>query len=755
MQKKRFIKWFAGMISLVLFLMIIILVYEPEKEGIQRAAAYKAAALAIGSREDCVKKTEGQKSRFSLQDQKNWYVLYMDSLYQEGYLSEELTPADQKTAEGELTYKEVEYLAGRVSDQLKQTVKSAKKKQNQPIPEDEWWMFYDKLLETVDKENQVVEEPVLVYGTVSNLPDAKPWTVYTNKGDFGFEGLALDSYIDSEIQVVMREGELIRIKELVSRDVTYSNVWLSQGDGDSYKVYLGSVTREFDVKGEIDKPEQYLNQLADIRLKDGRLVKISLKKERITGRVLAVKEDRIEIEGYGEVPLDENFKVYKTYGEFKLQKMSDLLVGYDLQEFVVAKGKLCAALTVRPFDAEKIRVLIMNTGFKSIFHPEIVLDCEAGLKLSYGDEEETVGPGESLVLKPGDKKLKDGRLFVWPTDEKGEISVSNVERGMGTPVYAGRLEVKEEAEGLVLVNELFLEEYLTKVVPSEMPSSYEMEALKAQAICARTYAYRQIKSNSYSRYGAHVDDSTNYQVYNNIETDSKTAQAVNETYGMLLLSEESPVEAYYFSTSCGHTTDGTIWGADPDDVPYLTGTLSREGGGTLNLTSNVDFADFIKNKNVPSFESSFPFYRWSTSITSRQLEQKISDIGTITGIKMKERGVGGIGKLMEIEGTEGTKVLKGQSSIRSQLGSPELVIKKNDGETVTGWSMLPSAFLTVEKEETGEDGSATFYIYGGGYGHGVGMSQNGAQGMAKAGYTCKQILQFYYHNIQIKEKGAG
>ena len=115
------------------------------------------------------------------------------------------------------------------------------------------------------------------------------------------------------------------------------------------------------------------------------------------------------------------------------------------------------------------------------------------------------------------------------------------------PVSYTHLDVyKRQADGLVLVNDLYLEDYLTKVVPSEMPSSYEKEALKAQAVCARTYAYRQIQGNAYSQFGAHVDDSTNYQVYNNKETDEKTTAAVKDTYGKMLFYEDKAVEAFYF-----------------------------------------------------------------------------------------------------------------------------------------------------------------------------------------------------------------
>lgn len=91
-----------------------------------------------------------------------------------------------------------------------------------------------------------------------------------------------------------------------------------------------------------------------------------------------------------------------------------------------------------------------------------------------------------------------------------------------------------------------IEDYLTRVVPSEMPSSYEVEALKAQAVCARTYAYRQIQANAYSQYGAHVDDSTNYQVYNNIDSNERTNLAIKETDGEMVFYGDTPAETYYF-----------------------------------------------------------------------------------------------------------------------------------------------------------------------------------------------------------------
>ena len=98
-----------------------------------------------------------------------------------------------------------------------------------------------------------------------------------------------------------------------------------------------------------------------------------------------------------DIPLDENFYVYKLFGEFSVPGAADILVGYDLQEFVAADGKLCAALLERPFDARTIRVLLMDTGFKNLFHKkaELELNCDARLvcKNDDGDSKESTEKG--------------------------------------------------------------------------------------------------------------------------------------------------------------------------------------------------------------------------------------------------------------------------------------------------------------------------------------------------------------------------
>ena len=99
----------------------------------------------------------------------------------------------------------------------------------------------------------------------------------------------------------------------------------------------------------------------------------------------------------------------------------------------------------------------------------------------------------------------------------------------GQANYRGRLELVRREDGIVVINELPLEEYLYGVVPGEMPASYPLEALKSQAICARTYAYERLQRAGLPEYGAHVDDSTAFQVYQNLAEQGQTTQAVKET----------------------------------------------------------------------------------------------------------------------------------------------------------------------------------------------------------------------------------
>ena len=751
MKKWNMIRWILGIPVIVLTLILVILIFEPEKSGITRAAAAKSVALALLSPEElnAWEKTYGA-SRFAADEVGEWYVPYLDYLYENDYLDEAETPADREHAEGFLTYREAARIAEQLSGNLKRLVLANRRNGEKAYPAEDWWLLYDSLLKEADREGAVHTETVCIYGTPENIQGCPAWTAYTSLGTLTFYGLSLDSYVDHELSVLLRDGELIHVQKDKGQNTLYRNVWILDGDSQGLMVYIGDIQRRIPFRKNYKKTVELIGNLADLTMDHGKITKVSVKKERISGKVLSVQAGSIELEGYGTVPLDTEYKVLKTYGDVKRQQLSDILVGSENQEFIVAKGKICAAIKEREDAADRIRVLIMGNGFESRYHEKIEITCPGSIKKIQGDSETMLDPASVISVTSGDGTCSE-RLILEPQDGS-ELTVNSLARAQGTPSYGGRLEILDTENGLVLVNEIDLEAYLKKVIPSEMPSSYEKEALKAQAVCARTYAFMQSRSNSYSEYGAQIDDSTQFQVYNNVDPDEKTAQAVQETYGKMLYYNENPITAYYFSTSCGTTTNAAIWDSDPEDTPYLRCLSLQTARSRLSFASGEAFASFIKKKNFPAYDASYPLYRWNFKTNGTIIASHVGGVGKITGVSVTERGPGGVAMKLLVKGSEGETTISGQNAIRSALGDASLTLTLMDGKTSDGWSLLPSGFLAIEETGTDEQGVVQFRVYGGGYGHGVGMSQNGAQGMAKAGMGYEEILKYFYDGVTIEEK---
>ena len=751
MKKWNMIRWILGIPVIVLTLILVILIFEPEKSGITRAAAAKSVALALLSPEElnAWEKTYGA-SRFAADEVGEWYVPYLDYLYENDYLDEAETPADREHAEGFLTYREAARIAEQLSGNLKRLVLANRRNGEKAYPAEDWWLLYDSLLKEADREGAVHTETVCIYGTPENIQGCPAWTAYTSLGTLTFYGLSLDSYVDHELSVLLRDGELIHVQKDKGQNTLYRNVWILDGDSQGLMVYIGDIQRRIPFRKNYKKTVELIGNLADLTMDHGKITKVSVKKERISGKVLSVQAGSIELEGYGTVPLDTEYKVLKTYGDVKRQQLSDILVGSENQEFIVAKGKICAAIKEREDAADRIRVLIMGNGFESRYHEKIEITCPGSIKKIQGDSETMLDPASVISVTSGDGTCSE-RLILEPQDGS-ELTVNSLVRAQGTPSYGGRLEILDTENGLVLVNEIDMEAYLKKVIPSEMPSSYEKEALKAQAVCARTYAFVQSRSNSYSEYGAQIDDSTQFQVYNNVDPDEKTAQAVQETYGKMLYYNENPITAYYFSTSCGTTTNASIWDSDPEDTPYLRCLSLQTARSRLSFASEEAFASFIKKKDFPAYDASYPLYRWNFRTNGTIIASHIGGVGKITGVSVTERGPGGVAMKLLVKGSEGETTISGQNAIRSALGDASLTLTLMDGKPSDGWSLLPSGFLAIEETGTDEQGVVQFRVYGGGYGHGVGMSQNGAQGMAKAGMGYEEILKYFYDGVTIEEK---
>lgn len=444
-------------------------------------------------------------------------------------------------------------------------------------------------------------------------------------------------------------------------------------------------------------------------------------------------------------------------------------------------------------ESPDIRVILQAGNYSGLYHAKVeVLFPSGGYVLTCQNdnwEKHEIKSGENVTIGIGEEFdysiSRDMLIALMSYDEEKPLIVTSIKRNRATCSYYGRLEVTLEDAGLMLVNALPLERYLCGVVPSEMPASYEKEALKAQAILARTYAYKYLIDPAYPELGAHVDDSIAFQVYGNIDNSSTTAGAVSDTAGVLLFYDRSLAEVYYYSTSCGFGTDGTAWGGEGQ--PYLQAT--RIGAGTLKsadgslqgeaaesyyleaLKQEQVFRNMIARPFVEGYESEEAWYRWSAyeveiesqAILNRLKERyvvnpnvvltkngkdeyvskSVKALGNIKSIYVAERGAGGICKSLVIEGTENTYKVLLEYNIRYVLNGNGITVTRADGTTAECSRLLPSGFFYLETVQFGQNVIA-YNIYGGGYGHGVGMSQNGANRMAMKGYSCQDILEHFF-----------
>lgn len=444
-------------------------------------------------------------------------------------------------------------------------------------------------------------------------------------------------------------------------------------------------------------------------------------------------------------------------------------------------------------ESPDIRVVLQAGNYEGIYHakaevtfPEggYVLVCENNQWVKH-----IVSKGESVKVGIGTEfdfsMNQDMLIAMVPADENAQLVVTSIERSRETCSYYGRLEITLENAGFLVVNVLPLEKYLCGVVPSEMPASYQTEALKTQAILARTYAYKYLIEPAYPEFGAHVDDSIGFQVYGNIDSSAAASAAVADTAGILLFSDRSLAEVYYYSTSCGYGTDGTAWGGEgqtylqglrigPGVLQNTDGSISGEAAEQYYLELLKDeqaFRNMITDPFVQGYEAEESWYRWSAcnieaesqAILNRMKERyaanpnvvltqnkngefvskAVKELGDIKSIRIDERGTGGICQSMIIEGSERTYKVLLEYNIRYVLNGNGTTVTRADGSTAFCSTLLPSGFFYLDTVQLRKN-VISYSIYGGGYGHGVGMSQNGANRMAQEGFSCEEILQKFF-----------
>jgi len=363
---------------------------------------------------------------------------------------------------------------------------------------------------------------------------------------------------------------------------------------------------------------------------------------------------------------------------------------------------------------------------------------------------------------------------------------------LGARQYRGVIELgRFGGSGLTAVNVIDIEEYLWSVVPAEMPAGWHPEALKAQAVAARTYAIFRLGSLAHRGYD--LCDTTFSQVYMGVSSEhANTTEAVNATRGIMIFHDNQPIEAVYFSSSGGFTDNSeNVWVAT---VPYLravaevnepgamtwnrTITLTQLNGLLASNNVNIGNATGIQlDKSATGRVQTLTILgttgnhaltreaiRWffSPSLESRNFT--ITGVGTtpVQGVETPtptgQTTGSSIAHVRSAAGTQ-TANLQGLQAM-GQFGTATLTqntvaVQSASGvvnlQTTQGQPNLPNQpEIGNQIASTAVSTGYQISLSGRGWGHGVGMSQHGAHGMAQQGFNFRQILQHYYTGVEIR-----
>lgn len=689
--------------------------------------------------------------------------------YGEEEWKEKLKEVNQKdNLNGKLTFGKLEGLLTQLS--VREYVDYPQKLSWKNVSRPEWNAVYEQILDLLDTDGEVSAKNLIF---LTNEPDSTQEgdgaRRLTQKGYYEVaDGVDYFHYYDM-YQVYVKGGRIIGVSSECKGPLTLKNVFIHTTQGEQAQALYERQKIMLDIEG---LNEDITNTICDVEWTDGKVTAIYKKEDMISGKVLSFNEDQIEISGYGTLKHNGALKIYKTYGTVEELDESKLVIGNLRADFVVAEKQVCGIILKEPASIEVIRVLLLNEE-GAAYHGSPVFVADAGSTVTIGDKAEQMAAGKAIAVSELLGKSSD-YLKIELENGDGRIYFSDGEGGHASLGYRGTMEIRKYPEGYGVVNQLPLEQYLYGVVPSEMPSSYEREALRVQAICARSYACIQLMKGDYAALGAHVDDSTSYQVYNKQEETPQTNLAVDDTVGEVIKYQGEVAEAYFFSTSCGYTGDMGLWNIESEGkYGYLKGVCLEPDGKGTDISSEEAFASFIQEKEAKSFDSESPYFRWQASVPIDGKTEAVSNavaeraaanganvqvlkedgsegaaldlpgFGSVTGISVAERGAGGGVRTLCISYEKGAVNLFTEYNVRYVLGAVAGKLKDKDGGAID-MRLLPSAYFSLTPVEKG------YELHGGGYGHGIGMSQNGANGMAKAGMGYVDILMKFYQDITIE-----
>jgi stage II sporulation protein D len=505
-----------------------------------------------------------------------------------------------------------------------------------------------------------------------------------------------------------------RYKAAMKKDKTYTEeltrkiAWLNEKEGDYAAAYVSwRQANEIDTKDSVaaGKMQQFVENVPDLKKKVD-----EFNREKQLKRDTYIPPDKAPIEGAAHMQVVEA-GLMQDVGYIYMKAGSDFTV----------------------LDEQK------NTVFEGIAGKEYFIEADKnGKKASFA-------PVDGSMSPVGFKR----KIYIVKGREGATMAVYNVQYGEGfywsgksDTTYRGDFKVVLSQKALNLVNIVNMEEYLYGVVPSEMPPGWNLEALKAQTVAARTYTYRHL--NRHRKQDFDVCSQQHCAVYKGIYSESEsTNKAVDETKGEVLYGSNYNIMDTFYSHCCGgHTTDiKEAWGMK--SIKSLEGAFDAK---TQNWGEEWKFPldpffleEWVRTmpaaycKATGNNETSFRWIRYLDADSLEYYVNKRYKIGKIRDLKPLKRAKSGALVKLYIEGDKGNQTVN-FDSMRNILGK----MRSN----VIKWEYRRDAKGFIKD----------IYIYGAGWGHGVGMCQRGANGMAESGKAYNEILYHYFPGSYIKKK---
>ena len=735
--------------------------------SISRAMAAKTMALTFYTKEEL----EGleQVANFPDVPQTDPFYPYINGAVKLGLLSGD--EDGNFYPDKDLTLIQAQALLDRLAPDYDSRMVLDESNQNMPVAYSLWIQLLQTALEAR-------EEELSSYGITEEtrvLLTAEESGGMFDNGYYGGAGLDLKPYENTALRYWAKDGEILALLEVTDTTPTIENIYCTASGGTiRMETGAGSVTRPY--------TGQALDGICDITLSEGKATEAVQAAELGLCTVKRVNGQEIYLAEQGLLSWADDFRIYDATGtEWTSQKVSKLICGTEGANYYLKDGKVAGAIITQTVQPDHIRVLIGGAG-----QTKVTISSEGRFTLKSSEAEKAFSNGEQAVMTADLSWFDSGIVEAAPTgDNPLSVTFSDGTKRQ----YFGTVELERRQDGISVINELPLETYLRGVVPHEMPVDFGETALQAQAITARSYAYNQFYANSYCGYGAHLADTVASQVYLGADTAELSDAAIKATEGKCLTAGNEVVTTYFYSTSCGYGADAKeVWSANgtftEESKPYLTG--GTHGISTENPDTEEEWLAFWQDWEIEGYDDASPWYRWKTyfgagqltEITGAKLKeaakshpahvevlqedgswkaQTPEDLGRLTGISVAKRGESGVMEVLRLDYEKGSVQVKTEYTIRQVLSPTKMTIgdpiylQRKDGESLTGNTILPSGFFAVKEMKNAEGKLTGVALYGGGNGHGVGMSQYGAKGMAEEGKTAEEILEHYYTGTTVQQ----